>query len=134
VAYSVYSGGGRVHYLAISRDGVATGEPRQVNDGARAKSEYAMATDGTDIGLVWTDGSANESSQDDEHNHDLYFARLSAEGEILTPAQRVTETGGLSISVYLAWRDGAWVAGKEPSYKKPVQLQRLTRCDDPSSN
>ncbi len=130
--WTEYRGGSYVMYASLSREGLVAGKPRQVNEGGRAIGYYGMATSGTEIGVVWTDGSANENTSMDDMHSDLYFARLSEAGEILTPPQQVTDFGGRSISAIAAWKDGAWFVGRDPYHVEPLLLYRLTDCDTPN--
>ncbi len=131
LTYTVYHGGLELKFASLSRDGIKAGESTQINEGKRALPRHALASNGAELGVVWADGSANESGREDDYMHDLYFTRLSLDGERLAPPQRVTETRGLTTSAVIAWVDGAWFVGRDPNHLGPLHLVRLTDCDTP---
>jgi hypothetical protein len=93
-------------YARVSEVGVPFGLPVQVTSGAQAA--------GTRTGLAWNDdagelGVAYEGSPEGEgENEEIYFARLTAVGQLLGQPLRVTDLQSVQNAPTVAWSGEDW--------------------------
>ncbi len=93
-----YTGGkAHVYYSALDRAGARLSMPPQIQLTLNQSDAYgaAVAWTGTVLGIVWQDRR--------DGDYEIYFNRLTPDGETLGPSQRVTFANGFSINPSIAW-------------------------------
>jgi len=94
-----------VYFSRLTREGRLTGTPprRQLTTMPADAFGAALAWTGGMLGAVWHD------RRDATGGYEVYFNRLSPEGEKLGPDQRISFARGYSINTSIAWTGGAFV-------------------------
>jgi hypothetical protein len=93
-----YEGGkARVFFAAIDRDGTRRVAQRAVTTTPNDAYGAAVAWTGRILGAVWQD------RRDPSGGYEIYFNRLTPDGEKLGPDQRISFAPGFSINPAIAW-------------------------------
>lgn len=93
-----YEGGkARVFFAAVDRDGTRREAQRAVTTTPSDAYGAAVAWTGRVLGAVWQD------RRDPSGGYEIYFNRLTPDGEKLGPDQRISFAPGFSINPAIAW-------------------------------
>lgn len=93
-----YEGGkARVFFAGIDREGTARVTQRAVTTTPSDAYGAALAWTGRVLGAVWQD------RRDPSGGYEIYFNRLTPDGEKLGPDQRISFAPGFSINPAIAW-------------------------------
>jgi hypothetical protein len=96
---------GHVYFSRLTREGQLTGAPpqRQLTTMPADAFGAALAWTGSALGAVWHD------RRDGNNGYEVYFNRLTPEGEKLGPDQRISFAQGFSINTAITWTGEAFV-------------------------
>jgi hypothetical protein len=97
------SGSQQLYFAGLAADGTKTVPDTQLSPAYVVDSTrdiIALIWDGTGYGAAWTD--------DRDGNSEIYFARLTAAGTILSPEERITSASGTSTYPTLSWNGSQW--------------------------
>lgn len=91
------AGKARVFFGALDRDGTRREVQRAVTTTPNDAFGAALAWTGTILGAVWQD------RRDPSGGYEIYFNRLTPEGEKLGPDQRISFAPGFSVNPAIVW-------------------------------
>jgi fibronectin type 3 domain-containing protein len=90
-----------IYFARVSNYGIKIGSDLRVTTDAGASRNPSLAWTGTEYGLAWDD-SRNPTRE-------IYFARISATGDLLSSNVRVTNDAAASDAPSLVWKDGQYL-------------------------
>lgn len=98
VSYWGYDRGrAHVYFRQVDRSGAPAAEHRQVTTTPNDAFGAVLAWNGRVLGAVWQD------RRDPSGGYEIYFNRLTPEGERLGPDQRISFARGFSVNPSIAW-------------------------------
>ena len=98
VSYWGYdTGRAHVYFRQIDRDGTPTMLQQQITTTPNDAFGAALAWNGRVLGAVWQD------RRDPSGGYEIYFNRLTPDGERLGPDQRISFAPGFSVNATIAW-------------------------------
>ena len=112
-------GNDEIFFARVAADGELLGEPTRVTDSPGEGRDPSLVWTGEEYAIAWVD--------DQEGNFEVYFARLSAGGELAADPLQVTDDPEFSGSPALMWTGSelviAWNDGRDGNFE--IYLARL---------
>jgi hypothetical protein len=108
-----------IYFARISDSEIKIGSDIRITSNAGQSSLPSLAWTGSEYGLSWQDDSGG--------NYGIYFVRLSASGDLVSPTIQITDPSDPSTAPSLVWAGSeygiSWVGG--PDYYEEIYFARI---------